>query len=451
MALVAAAGVAAAGSVASSSINASNSKSGGASSSSSANAPWGPQAGYLTQGFQQANDIYNNRTAAGPYSGPAYAGDNSIQQSANANANTYANGLGGSLATTIGENSGTGTGNLQGYGATASGLATGATPLSAALNTSGVQGAQAISGSQTALSQLQQQALSNPTQSLQADAQSYMNSAPVAQELQAVNAPIQQTLSEQTIPGLNRQAAMGGNENSSRAGAAEALAAQGAATAEGSADASIENNAFNTGLNTAANTYEQGLTTSLNSATAGGALGLQTAEGAGNQQLNANAQVGNSVSLGDSQAALSSQLAGNNYSLQSTAGAQQQNDANANIAANENLYNYQQGYQQNLLQGYMQDISGNYGGSTNGTGTTQLGSNPVSAALGGATTGYTLANGSNGGGGAIGSYLNNLFAPSGTTYSNNGTASYAPDPNASYPDGAYVNDGYGNMVIGGGM
>jgi hypothetical protein len=440
------AAIGAVGALGAAAINSSNKSSGG--SQTSQNAPWSAQQPYLQSGFRNAQNIFQNELNNGPYSGPDYSADNGVQQQANTLASQYAAGSGVNLEQSAASNGLSGMNNLNGYASTASGLATGATPLSAALNASGVQGAQAISGSQGALSALQQQALSNPTQSLQADAQSYMNSAPVAQELQAANAPIQQTLSEQTIPGLNRQAAMGGNENSSRAGAAEALAAQGAATAEGTADSSILNNAYNTGLSTAANTYEQGLTTSLNAATSGGALGLQTAEGAGNQQLSANSQVGNAATLGSQDAALSSSLASNNYALEQGAGTQAQTDANAQIAANENLYNYQNTYDQNMLQGYMQDVTGNYGST--GSTQSQLPTNYASSAIGGALAG-NAALGSNSGGGAIGSYLNNLFAPTGTTYSSNGTASYAPDPNASYPTGAYVNDGYGNMVVGGGQ
>lgn len=387
-----AAGIGAAGAIGSAAIGSSKSgKSGG--SSNSISTPWQPQESYITGGFQDALNTYGNGQAYGPYQGNTVAGQNPYQVQAINSATGYANGQGPGVAIP-GITAGT-AGTLQGYaptfagnaaGIAANGLggnyntlanvlngyATGKTPalsinpqLSGALTNAAVNGANSLNGFTSGQQQVMNEALADPTQQLAANAQTYMNSAPVQSALNSTNALIDQTLNEQTVPQLNRNAEMGGNLNSSRAGMAEAMANENAALAKGNADASILNNAFNTGLSTAAAERNAGLTTGMYAANSGlvdntglaqgqqnslinqGEFGTNTALGAAQAgigalnantgaMLNANGQLGQGVGMGVNAGTSAGQQAGQNFGLLSGAGQLQQQ---ADQAALTNPYN----------------------------------------------------------------------------------------------------------------
>lgn len=338
---------------------------GGTTSQQNSTSPWGPQQGYLQGLFGDANSIYNQRAAAGPYSGSFYSPQNPAQQAAQGQAAGYAAGPGASLAGTTGNTAGTLQGGAAPFVGNAASLASGgASPssLSDALHSAAMTG---VAG----LFDTTRQASGDPTGRISADAGAYMNSAPVQGALNSTNAQIGQTLNETTLPGLDRTAAMGGSLNSSRAGAADAEAREGAGLAMGSADSSILNNAWNTGLGTAANEYNTGLSTELGAANSmlGANLG---AEGLDAQtRLGANAQLGTAASLGVNAAGASGALAGNNYNLASTAGGAQQQDQNSQLQNAYQQWQMQNGYGQNILQQYGADIAGNYGGSSSGSTT----------------------------------------------------------------------------------
>lgn len=422
--------------------------SGGGSSSTTTSQPWAPQGDQLQNVYTQAQNIYNTNTAAGPYTGNFVAGTNAPQQSAITNANNWANGQGGQLPGQV-ANTASGLMGASGqYVSNANGLAsngitgpnaglyntlqsygTGAqstqgSALSGALNSAAMSGAGSLQNFQNGMSGVANQAMANPTQQTMANAETYANSPQTQQAINSVNSQIGQTLNEQTVPGLNRQAAMGGSLNSSRAGMAEGMANENAAIAEGNADSQISNNAFNTGLGTAANQYQAGLNTALtanstgynsvannantnaalqqglgefntgtqvNAANSGLSSNLNYEMGNANTQLGANAQLGTATGLGIQGAASAGNDAAQNFNTQSTAGAQQQSvDQNA-INNSYQQWQMNNQYDQNMLNNYNGIVgSGNWGGSSASSQQSQLPPNLLGSAAGGAALGAGL-------------------------------------------------------------
>jgi hypothetical protein len=390
----------------------------------SSTTPWGPQASQLNNAFGQAQDIYNQRVADGPYTGQMVAGLSAGQEATDANALGYAGGQGQANLNAVSNTSASLLNGSNPYAQNAANLAMGvAGPnqgamselagaangqgtainggLSSALNGAAVAGANNIAGYNAQLQNTIAQAGQDPTQQLAADAGQYMNSAPIQQALTSTNAAINNTLNDTTLPALNRTAALDGGENSSRAGAIQGMDTYNAATALGSADASINNNAFNTGLGTAAQQRTAGLQDQLQGAESGiaqnagiaenqqannlatqqmqnNAANSQLSQGLGYEGLNAqtqeagNAQLGNATQMGLSAAEQATQMAGQNYGLGAMAGANQQQGMQA---ADTNAYDqYQQntGYQQNALNAYYGIVGGNnWGGNTTSSSTGQ--------------------------------------------------------------------------------
>lgn len=390
--------------------------------------PWGPQAAQLQNVFGQAEGIYNQRSAAGPYSGNLYTGLNTnqvngvnyasgyardtgtnlaYQQAGAANALTQGAGAYSNNASQMAQNGTQGpnanlSGVLMNYGqgGEMAGVPTVNQGLTGALNSAATSGANAIGGYNAGLTNVMNTAMGDRTGQILGDAQQYMNGAPTQQALNSVNNQIGQTLNEQTLPGLNRQAAMGGGLNSSRAGMAQAQAQEGAGIAMGSADSSILNNAYNQGLGTASQQSLGGLNAGLAAANSGLNSNASLAEGnAGFQlqqqlgltnsrlgateaglssnlgyeglnaqtQLAANAQLGQGVNTGLYAGAAANQTASNNAALLNQAGAIQNQSDNAQNGANYQQWLLRNGYQQNLLNNYQQNVSGNYGTTQTGT------------------------------------------------------------------------------------
>lgn len=285
--------------------------------------------------------------------------------------------------------------------------------MSAALNQAGITGANNLTNFANDTQNIIAQATSNPTQQLANNAQTYMNSSPVQSAINSTNAQMQQVLNEQTNPSFNRAAAQGGNLNSSRAGMGEAMNNEAEAIAQGSADASILNNAYNTGLGTAANVYNTGLNTGMWGASMGsnaanaaaqGAAGTQLSQagqqigaansGLSNQlqyelgnaqtQLGANSQLGNAVGLGMTGAESAQNLAGQNFGLESGAGALQQQGLQAPLtnALDQWQMNTQCPWQQ--LDNYWGVVGQPIGtqGTSSGTTTTQNNPNVLGGLVG---------------------------------------------------------------------
>jgi hypothetical protein len=436
-----AAGVGAAGSLAAASMS-SGKGSGSGGGSQSTTEPWGPQQPYITGAYQDAQNIYNTRTAQGPYTGNYFAGSNGNQTSAINNAVGWANGTGNQIPQNVANTSGAlmgmqpwytnnaaematngvgGTSGLQGIlsGYATGGLqAQGANPgLSGALNSAAMNGAGALNGFTQAQQQVVNQSLADPTQGLINSANQYMNSSGVQNAVNSTNAQINQQLHESTVPQLNRTAAMGGALNSSRAGMAEAMANENAAIATGNADAQIQNNAWNTGLSTAAAERNAGLTTGMYAANSGlvdnagiaqgqqasqigqgqfntnaqiGAAnsGLNYSLGNANAMLNANGQLGNAIGMGMNGYNQANQAAMGNFALGSGAATYQQQ---ANQADMNNQYAQWQGnntYNQGVLSNYFGIIGQPAGQAT--TSSIDAPSNLMGAGLGGAAAGMGL-------------------------------------------------------------
>jgi hypothetical protein len=304
--------------------------------------------------------------------------------------------------------------------------------LSSALNNAATTGANAIGGYNAGLSGVMGSAQQDSTAGIIGDAGQYVNSSPTQDAIGNVNRQIDQTLNEQTNPGMNRQAAAGGNLNSSRAGAAEAMNNENAAIAKGNADSQITNNAYNTGVATAASQHTAGLNTALSAAEGGlagntalaqgnqntqlatqlgetnsqiqagnTAMGQQTSANSlnANTQLNANAQLGTAAGMGINGAASATNDATANFGLGQAAGQQQQTfDQNA---LNNSYQQWQMGntYNQNVLNDFMGVVgSGNWGGSSATAQQSTLPTNLAGNALGGAAVGaglYKNAQGTN--------------------------------------------------------
>lgn len=419
--------------------------------------PWAPQTPYIMQGLDQASQNYQTASAAGPYTGNFVAQGNGYDTQAEQAAGSYANGAGAAIpgqeASVAGAllnpnsatnytntaqgiaNNGIGPQNsplmntLQNIG-TGAQTTQGATPaLSAALNQAGVTGANSLNGFTGGLSGAAAQAATDPTQQVMTDAQQYANSPQLQAAIASTNAQIGQTLHEQTLPGLNQQAAMGGSLNSSRAGMAEGMANEGAGIAMGNADAQLQNNALNAGLSTASGLYQSNLSQAVNANAAGvndvgglantvgqnqTALNLantsneMTAANTGinaginygtanaNAQLAGNSQVLSGLSAGNQAAQSGLAAAQGNASLLSGAGQLQTSTDQAALQNQLDQWNMQNQYQTGILNNYMA-VAGTPLGTTGSTSGTSGSSGPGILAGGvGAAAGLNGLFGSNG-------------------------------------------------------
>jgi hypothetical protein len=381
-----------------------------------ATTPWTEQQPYLTQGFDAAKSTYgsspsnlqtygNTGTAAYLPSGytlpftttdtattlqsaaPSYVANATNIASGNTSpqgtlSNIAANGIAGPNAGLMG--------SLYGIGTGAYTTANGNPTLSAALDRAAITGADQLNGFSRTLQRVGDMSLSDPTQRVVNDAATYASNPSVQASIDATNRMIDQTTNEQTIPQLNRTAAAGGALNSSRAGAAEAQALEAAAIAKGNADAQITNNAWNTGIGTAANLWNSGLSNAtssamfgyndvannannianrnvglsefntnaaLNASNAGLSQGLNYGTADTQARLNAanadlsglisgNSQLGNATAAGVTSADEAINQAGGLYSLADTAGTNslwQNLDNYWNIVANNNWGNNSSG------------------------------------------------------------------------------------------------------------
>ena len=435
----------AASSVAASSMN-KPSKSSGATTST----PWAPQATALQDLYGTAKDAYQNRQASGAYESPLYAGLNDTQTGAATTAGNYSAGTGGNLANGTATTAQLLQGAAPNYVANAqslasggagpsdpamrgvlSGYAAGTTPiagvnptLAAALSTAASHGATSINNFNTGLTQVARAATADPTASLVGNAQTYANSGYARDLMNTTNADIRNTLG-QTNAASDVHAANVGALNSSRAGMVEAQNNRNAALLIANSDATIGNNAFNSGLATAAqqhtsgqntavtanlggitsnngvaqttaalhqNAGQFGATTSLDAAKVGlsSDLGARTLDAG--TRLAGNAQLGSATNTGLTGALDANQMAAQNYALSQQAGGLHQNDQNAKLADKYALWQRQTGTGQSNLNDYARIVTQGYNGSnaTSSSGTETPASNYAAMALGGAAAGVGL-------------------------------------------------------------
>jgi len=457
--------------------------------------PWAPQASQITNAFTNAQDIFDNRMASGPYTGNYVAGQNAGQQETEASALGYTQGQGAAAVNSVGNTANSYLNGTSQYDQNAAQLAQGtAGPnaanigelngaaagqgtaisggLTTALNGAAIAGANNIAGYNTQLNNAINEAATDPTQQLATDAGQYMNSSPIQQALQQANGAIDHTLTTSTLPGLNQAASINGGENSSRAGAIQGADTYNAALAVGNADSSIDNNAFNTGLSTAANERNVGLSAQLSGAENGisenagiaenqqannlatqnmqnnaatSALGSTLGyEGLNAQtQLAGNAQLAQGTELGLNAASEGQNLAEGNYQLGAAAGGLQQQGAQEGLTNQYDQWQGQNTYQQGVLDNYYGVVgASNWGGNTTGesNSTQTQQANPFTTVLGGALGAASLfaggPSGSSGGG-----LLSNLFGGGGQNpwseqIPTNSATQYTPI-NSTFPSQQY--------------
>lgn len=185
--------------------------------------------------FDNARDNYNEQVAQ-QYPQQQYAGLNSDQVAANDWAKNYFSTTGTPLLNQSNTAASAGLGamtpytnNAQNFAAGNFASARGADPNQvnafngASLNALGSAGTYGSNAQK-----LYNASMTDPTQANVAAAGQYMNNALINGQIDAVNRDVARNLNENTLPTLNMQASAGGNLNSSRAGAAEAVATRAA-------------------------------------------------------------------------------------------------------------------------------------------------------------------------------------------------------------------------------
>lgn len=194
------------------------------STTTSTTTPWAPQAGYLSHIFDQTNDLFENYQGNN-YTGPFTAGQNDTQRTAIDQMLQAANASG-----TFGTNSiNLGTqlqGNYQNAQAITDGLASG-DPIA---------------------QELARRAMEDPTSGILSTAGLYADNPYVTGIIDSVGRDVSRNLKENDLPSLNLAAAGGGNMNSSRAGAAEAILTRGAQDRIADISAGVRGDAWNQGL-----------------------------------------------------------------------------------------------------------------------------------------------------------------------------------------------------------
>jgi len=325
----------------------------------SSNAPWAPQAGYLTNAWQQAQNNYSAQSS-NPYTGQFSAGPTQGQYDAYGNAVTQANNQQGNVTGQV--NLGTNESNA-GFGSTLGAL-------------NGL-------GSFTS---------NNNAQNLGGQASQIASGYNVPAEVQAATNQAQQLANQTSIPNLYRTSAAGGDINSSQSaleqGAIEAALATNAQTL----GTTLQNQNYTTGLSNAQNQNSQ----NLNAIQSQGTLGLGLNSGGTN---NTNSGITNQTALNQ----------------QATGGANGIQNLNQ-LTDTSNLANYlgpQSLSNQQLNQLYSIIGSGQWGGSSTsvGTGSTSnTTTNPSTMATTGSGLGILgslLGNGGTNGGviGGLGSFL----------------------------------------------
>lgn len=278
-----------------------------------------------------------------------------------------------------------------------------------------------------ALTNAYNQASTDPTASNAANAQTYMNSSGVQQAIKDTNALSDDLYQRTGVSNMNARAVSGGNLNSSRAGAAQAIADSQQQASDKATASSMLTNAYNTGLQLSENARQANLSSLGNTAATGqngASLGL-TAQNDANSQTNANntlqqnyvSQLGsagsslvNAGATGASMATQGSDLTNNADSNALNAGtAYQQADQaqkDANLQAQLSSLQYPWTELQNL---YGIVGANNWGTQSNSTSTTTTTPSVGSLIQGGIGSVASLAGAASGSGG-----LMNLFKKTST-------------------------------------
>lgn len=276
--------------------------------------PWGPQQPYLTYGFGQAKDLYQQAAK-----NPVYQGNRV------ADLNPYSS----NIANLVGN-----------YAPTSFGLAQNALGQSSQVAGTGAGFAGNAADLYSRYSGI------DPTQSILNNAAQYANSPYAQGMIDAAGRDVTRNLYENQLPTLAKAAAGSGNTNSTRAGVESAIAQRGAADRLADISSSIRGTLFNTGLQQSQNQFNQNLQNSLA----------------------ANSQLANAFGAGNNAMVQGQQMMGNAFDQGSAAGQLFQNQEQAKLNAEMQKFNEGRDVPLDLLGKYMSMIQGNYGGTT----TTQL-------------------------------------------------------------------------------
>ena len=211
------------------------------------------QAPFLTGGWNAAQSLFNQQKDTPYFAGPTYAGLNQMQTSGANQLAAYANSPGAALgeAASTAAQSNLGAGSLFGSNAM----------------------------------DLYRKSLADPTQGIISNASQYANSPYAQSMVDAASRDVTRNLQENELTGIQSGAIDAGGLNSSRAGAAEAIAQRGAADRIADTSANIRGDLFNQGLQMSQNQHNQnfanasGANSQLGAAFTNGMQGAATAQG----------------------------------------------------------------------------------------------------------------------------------------------------------------------------
>lgn len=340
---------------------------------------WDEQKKELDKLWGNANGIYRQYSGNPGYTGPFYSGLTGDQQAGMDMVRNFANGQAGKIGGTL-ANTAMG---AAGWGANYGGNA----------------------------DSLYQQYSMDPTQQIVQNAGQFVNNDLLQGQIDAANRDTARALTEGYLPGSERNAAMGGNLNSSRRFMDEAIATRGAQDRMADVSAQMRGDAYNNGINMASSNYFNGA----------------------NAALASNAQVGNALTAGFG--AAEGALGYNNQVAQGLMGigGQQQMDANAQIAANKEAATYAENLQWNRLA----QKAGIVNGSPTVMQSSGSGLDPLQAALGVGLLGAGIYTGNPA---LFGAGLNSTVG---------GAGSYAAGASGMSPSNQLIRSSYG--LLGGGV
>ncbi|MBP0492774.1 hypothetical protein [Roseomonas indoligenes] len=444
------AAVVAAGAVAGG-VAASSKKPGAQTTQTETKEPWHVQAPHLNNAFSAAKTDYETTIARPAWESThdAFASVNGTQKEGAAVGADYARGAGSALGEQAANTSAVLMGAAPQYYNNASTLAaTGAGPANGVAQgvltqaaqgglqgSSGVAGGAGLGGQLGALSTAQGMAAGaqgDGNAAIQSGAAGYMNSDLVNGQVDAATRDVARNLSEDVLPGLNARASAGGNINSARAGAAEAVARRGAEDRAADISTAIRNNAWNTGIQASLATKAQQDSTALAANAQAGSLGgalsnlgenqrqfnigtqLQGASTLGSQdtanraldvntKLSAGNQLGTAVQAGLNGALTTGQIVDQNGARISAQGDLQMQGDQIGINNAQSMYYADEKRRAAALQDYYGIVgSQNWGGDGTRTVTgSPTRANVVGGALGGAMGAYGMMGAGGSGGGAL--------------------------------------------------
>ena len=312
------------------------------SQTNSSTAPWKVQQPYLKTGFNSAAGLYNQYMGSPWYQGQLYAGMNPYQTGAADSAANYATGQGMALSQGMINDSRQFLGQSNNY-------------LNAANRMAGYNP-------------------QDPTQQNIQNAGQYANNPYLNGAIDAASRDVTRNLTEDVLPGINRNAAGTGNTNSTRTGIAEGIALRGAQDRIGDIASTVRADAYNSGLNLS----EQGRQSNMGSYLQGQGMGLDAL----------NSAIGRGMDLRNQ----GMQGTVNMMDLMGRAGDKYQQDQQGYADANYQRWQGQYNQPWDLLSRYMGAVGGqNWGSQTqSATGTPGSTMGAIQGALGGAASGFGL-------------------------------------------------------------